>query len=158
MERKWTNKPPPVWMQVYFIVQYWINRKRKKTARKHNFLCWLHAFTQILQIHSHTEEKCVSKFEMTLIWLRAYLFEVLIIKGDLSSSRLSNSWPVVWSLLVSYKETNQRLIRTDHRHRSWLKLSKHLKRNTERFQSGISLRGPLQNIFTLIWHITYAFI
>lgn len=82
----------------------------------------------------------VFKFETTFIWLRAYLFEVLIIKGDLGGSWLSNSWPVVWGLLVSYKETNHPLIRIYHR-RSWLKLSQHIKRNTQRIWGNFLLDG-----------------
>lgn len=80
----------------------------------------------------------VLKFKTTFMWFRAYLFEVLIIKRNLGGSRLSNSWPVVWGFLVSYKETKQPLIRIYHRC-SWLKVSKHIKKNTPRLSRNFLL-------------------
>lgn len=65
---------------------------------------------------SHTGEMFFFlNLETSFIWLWAYLFQVLIIKGDLGGARLSNTRPVVWSLLIGYKEINHLLIRTNHR-------------------------------------------
>lgn len=129
-------------LDALFIQYYPENSLLFETNRKRgNFLCWLHVLTQILYTHSltHTKKKVVFKFKATFIWLWAYLFKVLIIKGDLGGSWLSNSWPVVWSLLVSYKETNHPLISTYHR-RSWLKLNRR----------GFSLWRALQHVFMLM--------
>lgn len=81
--------------------------ENEETLKKHSFL--FISYHTLSLWHAHANVALSDS---------AYLFKIFIIKGDLGSSWLSNSWTIVGSLLISYKETNVSYNRSENRYKS----------------------------------------